>query len=232
MSKSRMLQVCALVATTALLVCGRQAVAQSPHHFQIRAISTPNADRVYPPKGPTEKKRLEQLAAGFGVLPPLDSNGYDEWICFPGSSNPNSPDCSSIAPGGMVVGQVAYTQSLSACDASASGAPNCGQIFWFYEDDTSDTTDDLVVSVVVKQGLNYILDTGPFNFGPNPFPGSVVAIIDDTAFGTLGQTGPGNGFCVGSTETCVNPVKGPATMTITTTVGVSTIKTTVDMFLE
>jgi hypothetical protein len=231
MPQYRAFQLLAFTAVLALFVCGPQALAQSPHQFQIRAVSPAHADTVHPPS-PVEKKRLEQLAAGFGVLPPLDSNGYDEWICFPGSSNPNSPDCSSIAPGGLVIGQIAYTQSLSACDASSSGAPNCGQIFWFYEDDTGDTTDDLVVSVVVKQGLHYILDSGPFNFGPNTFAGSVVAIIDDTAFGTLGQTGPGNGFCYGSTETCVNPVKGPATMTITTTVGISTIKTTVNMFLE
>ncbi|HSZ61372.1 MAG TPA: hypothetical protein VK828_06225 [Terriglobales bacterium] len=231
MSKSRFLQSLAFTPMIALLLCGQQSLAQGAHHFQIRAVSPAHADTVYPPS-PVEKKSLEQLAAGFGVLPPHDSNGYDEWPCFPDFSYPNSPDCSSIAPGGLVIGQLAYTHSLSACDANTSSAPNCGQIFWFYEDDTGDTTDDLVVSVVVKQGLHYILDTGPTSFGPNPFADSVIVILDDTAFGTLGQSGPGNGFCYGSTETCVNPVKGPATMTITTTVGISTIKTTVNMFLE
>ena len=73
----------------------------------------------------------------------------------------NAPDCSQIAAGGVVIGQVAYTQSLANCDASAAGAPNCGQIFWFYEDDTGDNTDDLVATIVVKQGKNYIMDTGP-----------------------------------------------------------------------
>ena len=159
--------------------------------------------------------------------------GNDEWPCFPNGSNPNDADCSSIATGGVVIGQPAYTQSFSACDASSSDSPNCGQIFWFYEDDTGDGTDDLVVSIVVKQGKNYIMDTGPFNFGPNPYPaGSVVVIWDDTAFGTLGETGPGNGFCAGSTETCVNPVKGVASVTVTTTVGTSTINSKFNIFLE
>jgi len=232
MSQSRFFQVFAFTAILALFVCGQQAMAQNPHHLQMRALSPVDAGKIYPPKGPTEKARLEQLSSGFGVLPPLDSGGADEWPCFP-NQNANGADCSSIAAGGVVIGQPAYTQSLANCDASASGAANCGQFFSFYEDDTGDNTDDLVVSIVVKQGVKYILDTGTVDLGTNPFPaGSVVIIYDDTAFGTLGQTGPGNGFCGGSTETCVNPVKGPATATFTITVGTSTIKTTINMFLE
>jgi hypothetical protein len=79
------------------------------------------------------------------------------------------------------------------------------------------------------------MDTGPFDFGPNPFgsvPGTVIVISDDTSFGTVGQSGPGNGNCAGSTETCVNPVKGVATVTVTTTVGTSTIHSSFNMFLE
>ncbi|MGA9643646.1 MAG: hypothetical protein WBQ72_19770 [Terriglobales bacterium] len=218
------------LAVVALLVCSQPAMAQSPHHLQFRLM--PGNGHVAL-KGAKEKKALEQLMSGFGVLPPVDGGGNDEWPCFPGSSNPNAPDCASIATGGLVVGQTAYTQSLSACDGNSGSSPNCGQVFWFYEDDTGDTTDDLVVSIVVKQGKNYILDTGPFNFGPNPFAaGSVVVIYDDTAFGTLGQTGVGNGFCAGSTETCVNPVAGVASVTVTTTVGTSSIKSSFNMFLE
>jgi len=228
MRKSRWFQVLALTAILACIVCGQQALAESPHHLQIRAVN------VNPDKGAKEKAALEQLSSGFGVLPPVDGSGNDEWPCFP-NQNANGADCSSIATGGVVIGTPAYTQSFAACDANASGAPNCGQAFWFYQDDTGDSTDDLVVSIVVKQGKNYILDTGPFDFGPNPFggaPGTVVVISDDTAFGTLGQTGPGNGFCAGSTETCANPVAGPAVATMTTTVGKSTIKTTVNMFFQ
>jgi hypothetical protein len=233
MTKSRLFLVLASLAIVAFFICGQQALAQNPHHLQIRALPATHANGTHPPKGPNEKKVLQQLAAGFGVIPPIDGSGNDEWPCFPNGGNPNDADCASIAPGGVVLGAPAYTQSLADCDASASGAPNCGQVFWFYEDDTGDNVDDLVVSIVIKQGKNYILDTGDFNFGPNPFAaGSVIVISDDVAFGTYGQTGPGNGACAGSTESCVNPIKGIATATITTTVGTSTIKSTVKMFLQ
>ena len=228
MTKSRFLSVLASLAIVVFFVCGQPALAQSPHHLQFRVLPGVHANGVHPLKGVKEKAVLEQLSSGFGVLPPVDGSGNDEWPCFAGGA-----DCSSISPGGVVIGEPAFTQSLSACDANASGAPNCGQVFSFYEDDTGDNTDDLVVSIVVKQGKNYILDTGPFDFGPNPFSaGSVVIIYDDTAFGTLGQTGPGNGFCAGSTETCVNPVAGKATATFTITVGTSTIKSTINFFFE
>jgi len=125
-----------------------------------------------------------------------------------------------------------YTQSLAACDDNTSTISNCGQIFWFYEDDTGDSTDDLIVTIAVKQGKNYIADV-VYDFGPNPFPaGSVVIISDDTAFGTLAESGPGNGFCYYSTETCVNPKAGAAVATVTTTVGTSTIKSTFSIFLK
>jgi len=229
MSKSRVFQLLACLAVVALVAGGQQALAQSPHHLQVQVVSGAHANLHHP--GKSEKKVLQQLSSGFGVLPPLDGNGADEWPCS--SVFANAADCADVAPGGVVIGFPAYSQSLSNCDASASGAPNCGQIFWFYEDDTGDNTDDLVVSVVVKQGRDYILDSGPVNFGPNPFsPGQVIVIYDDTAFGTLGQTGPGNGFCAGSTETCVNPVKGVASVTVTTTVGISTIHSSFNMFLE
>src|ERR1700691_1217147 len=162
MTKARSLQVLACFAIVVLILCGQQAFAQSVHHLQIRAV---NASRVHAQKGPNEKKALEQLSSGFGVLPPIDSGDNDEWPCFP-NQNANGADCSQIATGGVVIGTPAYTQSLADCDGNSSSAANCGQIFWFYEDDTGDTTDDLVISVVIKQGKNYILDTGAYDFGP------------------------------------------------------------------
>jgi hypothetical protein len=229
MTKSRWFQVLAITAILACIVCGQQALAENPHHLQIRAV---NANGVDPLKGAKEKKALEQLSSGFGVLPPVDGGGNDEWPCFP-NQNANGADCSAIAAGGVVIGQPAFTQSFSACDADSDTSTSCGQMFSFYEDDTGDNNDDLVVSIVVKQGKNYIMDTGSVDLGPNPFsPGSVVVIYDDTAFGTLAQSGPGNGYCAGSTETCVNPIPGKATATFTITVGTSTIKTTISMFFE
>ena len=229
MKKSRLFYLFMCLAIVGFTVCGQQALAQTVHHLQARAVSQNGVHS----QAKTEKKALEQLMSGFGVLPPVDGGDNDEWPCFPGGGNPNDADCASIAPGGVVLGSVAYSQSLANCDANTSTSPNCGQIFWFYEDDTGNTTDNLVVSIVVKQGKNFVLDTGPFNFGPNPFPaGSVIVVSDDVAFGTLGETGPSNGYCAGSTESCINPVKGVANVTITTTVGTSTITSKFNMFLQ
>jgi hypothetical protein len=229
MKKSRLFQLFMCLAIVGFIVCGQQALAQTVHHLQARAVSQNGVHS----QARNEKKALEQLMSGFGVLPPVDGAGNDEWPCFPGGGNPNDADCASIAAGGIVLGAPAYTRALDFCNANTSTSPNCGQIFWFYEDDTGNSTDDLVVSIVVKQGKNFVLDTGPFNFGPNPFTaGAVIVISDDVAFGTLGQTGPGNGFCAGSTESCINPVKGVASVTVTTTVGTSTITSKFNMFLE
>ncbi len=231
MTKSRSFQVVVCLAIVVFFACGQQALAQ--HHLQVRVVSGTHADGTHPPRVAKERKALEQLIAGFGVLPPIDDSGNDEWPCFPGGGNPNDADCASIAAGGVVLGQPAFTQSLSACDANTGSSPNCGQIFSFYEDDTGDNNDNLIVSVVVKQGAKYILNTGQVNLGLNPFAaGSVIVIYDDTAFGTLGQTGPNNGFCAGSNLTCVDPVSGKATITFTITVGTSTIKSTSSIFFQ
>jgi hypothetical protein len=212
MKKSRPFQVAASLAIVVFCLCGQQALAQ--HHLQAHVIPGMGVGN-----GPNVTPLLFQLSAGMGVLPPLDGGGADQWPCFGGS-----PDCSTIAPGGVVIGTPAYTQSLANCDGNTPTSPNCAQIFWFYEDDTNDNTDHLIVSLAVKQGTSFILNTGNFDFGPNPFgPGSIIIISDDTAFGTLGASGKNNGFCAGSNKTCVNPVAGVANVTLTTKVGTSKI---------
>lgn len=228
--KSRLFQVFALMAIVAFFVCGQQALAQeSRHHLQARVVSGAEMRQV---KNLAKFDELFQLSSGFGALPPVDGGGNDEWPCFP-NQNANGADCSTIAAGGVVIGSPAYTWSLADCDANTASSPNCGQVFWFYEDDTGDMTDHLIVSIVVKQGTEYILDTGNFDFGPNPFPaGSVIVISDDVAFGTLGGTGKNNGFCDGSNKTCVNPVAGIATVTLTTKVGASKITTKFNINLQ
>ncbi len=234
MTKPRLFHLAFSVAMVAFLICGQYALAQetkakSRLHIQAHVVSTTDQGVA---SNVVEKKILYQLSSGFGALPPKDANGDDEWPCVPNSANANYPDCSNIAPGGVVIGTPAFTQSLANCDDSTSTISYCGQIFWFYEDETGDSTDDLIVTIAVKQAKNYIADV-VYNFGPNPFPvGSVVIISQDTAFGTLGETGAGNGFCYYSTETCVNPKAGVATATVTTTVGTSTIKSTFNIFLK
>jgi hypothetical protein len=228
MKNSRLLQVLACLAIVAFFVYGQPTLAQeNPHHLQAHALPSTGL----PFLAPVESKKLEQLSSGFGVLPALGTDGKDNWPCFGGGS---FPDCSSIAAGGAVIGTPAYTQSLTNCADDTTTIVACGQVFWFYEDDTGNNTAHLIASIVVKQGAKFILDTGPVDLGVNPFSaGSIIVISDDTAFGTQGvPTGPGNGFCAGSTVTCSPVVAGPAVVTVTTTVGTSTIKATFTMFLK
>jgi hypothetical protein len=234
MTKSRIFQVFASLALVVFFVCGQQAPAsESRHHLQVRVVPGTQQSAV---KAPTGFDELFQLSYGFGALPPLDGSGYDEWPCDPSPANPNYPDCSNIASGGVVIGTPAYTVSLSACNANSPTSTNCGQIFWFYEDDTNDNTDDLIVSIVVKQGSNFILDTGSIDLGPNPnTPGSVVVISEDVAFGTLGETGKNNGYCgyyEKSNKICSDPLQGIAVVTISTKVGPSKIMKTFDINLQ
>ncbi|MGC2246960.1 MAG: hypothetical protein WA609_10200 [Terriglobales bacterium] len=228
-SQSRWFQVLACLALVAFLVCAQQAMAQSRHHFTVRVVSGPASHQG---NGVQRFNELFQLASGFGALPPVDDGGYDAWPCFP-NANANGADCSQIAPGGVVIGTPAYTWSYTACDANTATSTNCGQIFWFYEDDTNDNTDDLILSITVKQGSNFILATGNVDFGPNTFsPGSIIVISDDAAFGTLGETGKNNGYCAGSKKTCSDPFAGEATVIVTTKVGPSKISSRFNINLQ
>jgi hypothetical protein len=219
MTKFRIV-VFAFIALVTFALSGQPALAQSSRlHLKV-VPGHQIGDRV-PLAGFDD---LFLLGSGFGALPPVDGGGNDEWPCFSGSSDPNAADCSQISAGGVVIGTPAYTWSLASCNGNTSASPNCGQLFWFYEDDTGDSTDNLIVSLTVKQGTNFILATGNIDLGPNSFPpGSIVVIYDDTAFGTLGETGKNNGFCAGSKKTCANPLKGIATVNFTTKVGASKI---------
>ena len=213
MTKSSLFQVSVLLVIVAFCFSGQQALAQ--HHLQAHVVPGSQLRGVNPPA----VSHLFQLSLGMGVLPPLDGGGADFWPCFGGQA-----DCATIPAGGVVIGSPAFTQSLAACDANTATSPACGQLFWFYEDETGDNVSHLKASIVVKQGANFILDSGTIDFGPNPFPaGSVIVFSDDTAFGTLGGVGANNGFCAGSKKTCVNPVAGLAAVTVTTRVGTSKI---------
>jgi len=217
--KLRSLTVAVTVSILFFVSLGQQALAQEARadvHMRITPPShslelrTPNsADGVMVP-----------LISGFTALPPTDGGGLDEWPCQPGSGD-NSADCSSIAAGGLVIGTPAYTWSYAACNAASSTSTNCGQIFWSYEDDTGDNTDDLIISVVAKQGTAFLLDTGSINLGVNAAAvGSTVVISLDGAFGTLGASGKNNGYCAGSNKTCSNPLSSaPITITTNTTIG-------------
>ena len=118
-----------------------------------------------------------------------------DWPCFGGST-----DCSSVAQGGMVIGTPIQNWSLSDCNVKGT---TCGQIFWTFEDDSA--SGDLVVSFTVKQGKTTIQSEKPQNYGSiTGSPGSIWVI--DFPFGGL-----------------KGAAAGPATLTVSTTVGTTKI---------
>jgi hypothetical protein len=211
MTRLRFLACAVLAVMIAVCVFGQPALAQEVRSGNFTVHAVPGQVGL----GPLATPLLFELAQGFGVAAPPDGSGNPQWPCFGGGA-----DCSAIAPGGVVIGTPAYTWSLTNCDQNNANVPPCGWIFWFYEDDTGDNTDHLIVSVTGKQTTKYVLNTGNIDFGPNPFaPGTVIVVSGNQGFGTMGQTGKNNGNCVGSGKTCVDPVAGPVLLTVTTAVG-------------
>lgn len=197
-----------------------------------------------------------------------NADGSDVWPCLGrvnGSDTDCAMTGNPLVPlprGGIVMGRPAFTWALQnnniigfglgngiGCDAFTDGTVGqpfepgvlyqpCGQIFTSYEDDTGDSTDDLLQRVVVKQGDNIIYDSGIQDFGPaGPIKYPVDVILNtDANFGYWpgAQDGPNNGNCSGniaypltaptfpttvavyvvaSNSTCQRPVAGPATFT-------------------
>jgi hypothetical protein len=197
-----------LLAVAALAFGSSNAIAASQLHIG----AYPSAHSEASPDVPSAGPGLHGIIAELGTLPP----DGDDWPCYAGGS-----ECSSIASGGLVIGAPYFNWSLADCDSKTKkDTDTCGQIFWMYQDDTNDTTDDLVISIVVTQGEDYILDISE-DFGPNPYGAGVMHISADVAFGTIGNhTGPGNGWCyTAHTVTCSNPKAGLANVAATTTVG-------------
>jgi hypothetical protein len=138
--------------------------------------------------------------------------------------------------------QVPYTQGETWNPYAINGyyVP-CGQIVTFYQDYANDNTDELLFNYEVTQGDNVIADSGTQDWGPNPYGnGDLIVNFQDFNFGALGDAGPNNGNCVPSYaypassiptsypfiiaagKTCVDPVAGPATIAVTTTLSTPT----------
>jgi hypothetical protein len=119
----------------------------------------------------------------------------------------------------------------------------CGQVETWYEDDSNDATDDLLYTLTITQGDRTLASSGTVDYGPNPYgsttPASDVIIYDpiNLGFGPGDgpSTGPNNGNCtpdynypltapafpggvflIAAGKTCVEPVQGPATITVVT----------------
>jgi hypothetical protein len=194
-----------------------------------------------------------------------NADGSDLWPCLGRvTGNPDCTMTGNppvlLPRGGIVMGRPAFTWALqnndiigfglgngTGCDAFTNGTVGqpfepgvlyrpCGQIFTSFEDDTADSTDDLLQRIVVRQGDNIIYDSGIQDFGPaGPinYPVDVI-LFTDANFGYWpgAQQGPNNGNCSGnisypltaptfpstgyvvaSNSTCQRPVPGPATFT-------------------
>jgi hypothetical protein len=266
MTKSRLFQVAASLAIVAFFVCGQLAVAQENHpRFHIKVLPRTNADRVNPELTPANNLYALQAAFTQGYpTPGANGDASDIWPCFGNASG--NPDCPTIGSpsitfpaGGVALGSPAYVWQLAnpgangyGCDSDTNGTSSsaylpCGQTETWYEDDTNDSTDELLYSIEVTQGANVLVDSGTVDFGVNTFGGATppadVIIYGDQNFGTWPGAGtgkntgncsadfnyplaspanPGATYVVEAGKTCKNPVAGAATLSAVTEVGTPT----------
>ncbi|MGD0136658.1 MAG: hypothetical protein ABSE57_31840 [Bryobacteraceae bacterium] len=219
------------------------------------------APGIYPVAGMFTSTPYDPSLPGNGWTNNFDGN--ELWPCEgSGGENPDCPTIGNpaISSYGLTIGAPFYIHSLSACDGTTNGTQvpytwdqggtvfpysingyyvPCGQILSIVQNLTNDTTDDYLVSMVVKQGGSVIADTGIQDYGlfqlPPGFTADQTFVMgyQDFNFGALGVAGPDNGNCapnsnypassfpvtasffsIASGHTCVDPVAGPATITV------------------
>jgi hypothetical protein len=260
----RTLQMLASLAMVASFFCGQQVLAQDGKHPRLHRIPVPSQQSHGNARSQaTPTPNLYSLQASFiDDYPVIGANadGTDLWPCadiFLGVAG-SSPDCPTLGNpsvpfplGALVTGFSFYSWPLAntqgngdnfGCDALLNGTTGplaaqynpCGQVFTAYEDDTEDSTDDLLQRVVVTQGTAVIYDSGLVDYGPAgptvTYPVSVVLNYDaNFGFWPGDSAGPNNGNCspnshyplasptnpgavyvVESGKTCQEPVSGPA----------------------
>ncbi len=148
--------------------------------------------------------------AWTGPYPGLGTSASpnDLWPCF-GADTLSGTDCLYIGSTGtsdpasldaeVVIGDPSYTWYLSAntattqpygCDSTGVGPNNihpCLQIENFYEDNSGDTTDDLLFMVTATQSGGTIYASGTQDYGPNPYgdldPAGTIVFYEDAVFG-------------------------------------------------
>ncbi len=227
---ARPIQLLAAFVFIADALCPGPCMAQV-HHPRMTLTPHPQVDSAVESAvmlgAPAFPARLIGLQATMTQAYPAigtNADGTDLWPCF-GRSSPN-PDCPTVGDpqvqlprGGMVLGKPAHVWRLQAagsingigCDALTNGTTGpsgavykpCAQIATWYEDDTFDSTDDLLQRVVVTQGGDRIVyDSGVVDFGPAgptvSYPVDVI-LYSDANFGYWPgtATGPNNGNCSG-----------------------------------
>ena len=242
-------------------------------HFKKTIVSGPKSENDLVREQGQSVPNLYSLQAAFvGAYPIISANsdGSDLMPCLDfyqggAGSNPNCPTLGSpsvpFPVNAIVLGFPAHSWPLKnsanpgngfGCDALTNGTTGptgsaynpCGQADTWYEDDTNDSTDDLLQRVVVRQGARIIYDSGIVDFGPAgpsvTYPAQVL-LSYDANFGFwpgAGSIGPNNGNCSASAgypltapanpgevyelesgETCEQPVSGEATFSTFTALG-------------
>lgn len=262
-------------SVTAVLGPLGHAAGQDTHHRMMRGWPQPFAGDAQTGTITPKLKlhglqaTLTQMSATIGA----NDDGTDLWPCFGLTPGPNL-DCPTVGnptvglpQGGIVVGYPSYIWWLQntqnggrgnasgwGCDALINGTTGttkttympCTQIATWYEDNTNDSTDDLLQRILVTQGSRIIYDSGVVDYGPaGPTVSYPVDVIlnTDANFGYWPGTaaGPNNGNCspdvnypltspafpnkpyvVESNQTCQEPVHGPAKFHTTTTLATPT----------
>ncbi len=250
---TRIFQVVVVVLVVAFCFGQMALAAEVPHHWTAKVVQTPtHKTGVHENAAPAAGLHAEW--AWFNESPysfyasPTNSDGNDLWPCFGGGTVAPNADCLNIGDPAqpnlsVALGGAQYTYGLSDCNATSTSVLPCGQTNTWYEDDSSDTTDDLTYLITAVQGTSYIADSGTVDFGPNPYgafgnPGVSIIIYGDQNFGTEGQSGANNGNCeadfnypltsnsnpgsvyvIQAGKTCVAPVGGLVKLTAVTELG-------------
>jgi len=200
MTKTRMFMIAALAVIVAFGVSGLQAQS-AVGNAKLTAVTK------VPTEGVSPDATIPGLIGGelaMGTLPPTDGSGNPYWPCFTGGSD---ADCSAIPAGGWVSGIPFITWSKSGCLNTT-----CAQLTWWFQDNTTDATDDLIITITAKQGSKTVLNSGALDFGPNPFPGGVLVVLTS-------YVGFGTEEC--AVGTCKNPASGDVTLETEVQVGSS-----------
>jgi hypothetical protein len=254
---SRVFRLFAVLMVVALCVSG--AMAATAHHpvASKAVLKTHHSAHVRPA---TLSANLYGTVAAFVgdqftdneyniVADPYNGDDTFLWPCFGGATDEAGDNANQDCPtvgypsqplpfNAVVIGAPEYSWSLALCNASASTSGSCGQVEAWYEDDTNDSTDELIWTVTAQQGSSYVLDSGTTDFGPNvdgAFPGANIALtLGGVGLGTYGVTGANNGACaanynyplaaasnpgelyvVAAGKTCINPSAGTVAWTST-----------------
>jgi hypothetical protein len=275
MRNFRLVQVSACLVMLVLFVCGQESVAQEKYHphVSLKVVPRDRAENSAANPEAAPPLNLYPLQAAFTQTYPTigaNADGTDIWPCTGNSSStgPN-PDCSTIGDPAITfpsnataIGNPAFVWQLKniagwgngqGCNALINGTGHlgvpylpCGQAETWYEDDSNDSTDDLLYTMVVRQGDRTIYDSGTVDIGINANGGQTPP-VDQIIYNPINfgygpgdgpGTGPNNGNCVAdynypltspanpgaeylveAGKTCVAPVAGWATITVTTALG-------------